>query len=56
MTNTAPHAVLDATSTLETVNGTVIMIDAVGKIVANDQDHEDEVQIEGNPAIGEGKS
>ena len=54
MTNIDPLEA--AASGAISMTGTVIMIDAVGKIVANDQDHEDEVQIEGNPAIGEGKS
>ena len=67
MTSTAPHAVLDATSTLETVNGTVIMIDVAEEIAVNAVGHEEEALKEGAaliegvalkegaPVVGEGK-
>ena len=46
MTNTAPHAVSDATNTLETEIGTVITIDVAEEIAVNEVDHEKEVLIE----------
>lgn len=53
MTNIVPLEA--AASGATNMTGIEITIDAAGKIVANDHDHEDVVLIEGNPA-GEGKS